>query len=167
MAIERRTTQAVAEVDLLRTDKKVEVTQEVVEVDLLRTDRMVEVAQIVLEVDGYGWTMSRRLDMMGFTPHYFPAFSSQQFTNADHSFLHVKNQGPVDTTVTIAPTKSSYAGLAIASLMTVVPDGEERMIGPLLARLFNDEDGYVTVTLDETGGVWLALFQLRRLDVRL
>lgn len=52
------------------------------------------------------------------------------------TFLYVKNGGASSDTVTITTPGTVGPGLAIADLTVAVPNGQDRMIGPLDPALF-------------------------------
>lgn len=77
----------------------------------------------------------------------------------DHTFLHVKNGGVGSINVTIDdPTSVSPIGATSFNpdLVVAVPNGEERMIGPLSARFANPADGLVAITYSGVTSVTVA-----------
>lgn len=81
----------------------------------------------------------------------------------DRTFLHVKNGGGVDRTVTIQ-TPGTQDGLAVADRAITVTAGEERMIGPFRPRLYNQtsgaDAGKVFVDFDAVTSVTVAALRL-------
>ncbi|BBC29996.1 hypothetical protein SGFS_012900 [Streptomyces graminofaciens] len=94
----------------------------------------------------------------GLTPTYSAAAGSTTVTCGDRSFLHVKNTNGSSMTVTVTAT-AQVDGQAVADLVVTVPATTgDKMIGPLLGRLFaSTADGTsAAITYSSTTGVTVA-----------
>jgi hypothetical protein len=100
----------------------------------------------------------------GLTPVYGAVAASDTFSNDGTVFLHVKNGGGSPDNVTVTSVKTCDQGTA-HNLVVSVPNGSERMIGPLETTRFNDPTtGLVTVAHSFLTSVTCAL--IRCADVR-
>lgn len=98
----------------------------------------------------------------GVQPTYTGSLSlsnNYQFPNDGKTFIHVKNGGGSDDTVTIV-SQNTEDGLAVADRTIVVTAGEERVIGPLLKHVYNDGDGLVNFTHSFITSVTQGVFSL-------
>ena len=81
------------------------------------------------------------------------------------TFLHVKNGGGGDITVTVTSTQSTLASLkewgvlTRANIAVVVTAGEERMIGPF-GDIFNDSAGRIAITYSGVSSVTIAAIRV-------
>lgn len=75
------------------------------------------------------------------------AGGGDQFLNDGRTILYFKNTNASDRTITIV-TSGTVIGLAIADVTLTISQNEEKAIGPLDPRYFNDGNGYVQLTYD-------------------
>lgn len=96
----------------------------------------------------------------GLEPTYAAAAGGgDSFPNTGDQFLHVKNGGVGDVTVTLT-TPATVEGVAIADPTVVVTAGEDRMIGPFPPSIFNDGNGRVAVGYSGVTSVTVAAIKL-------
>jgi hypothetical protein len=86
------------------------------------------------------------------------AVNGNQFQNDGRMFLLVKNGGVAPINVTIT-TPTTVDGNAVADLVVVVTNAEQRMIGPFPPNLYNT-DGYVYVDYSSGTTVTAAVLRL-------
>jgi hypothetical protein len=95
------------------------------------------------------------------TPTYAAVAASDTLTPGGQVFVHVKNGGASPDTVGITVLAGDPPGLTIADLSVSVPNGSERMIGPLPGQFFADPvTGLCTITHSFTTSVTVAVFNL-------
>lgn len=95
----------------------------------------------------------------GLTPTYAAASGGGDAVPiAKNLFLHVKNGHSSPQTVTIA-TPGNVEGLAIADLAIAIPNGADRMIGPIDA-LFRDSGGFAQLTYSGVTALTLAAIRV-------
>ena len=95
------------------------------------------------------------------TPTYAAVAASDTLTPGGQVFVHVKNGGASPDTVGITVLAGDPPGLTIADLSVSVPNGSERMIGPLPGQFFADPvTGLCTITHSFTTTVTVAVFNL-------
>lgn len=82
-----------------------------------------------------------------------------KFSNDGRMFLHVKNGAgaPIDVTI---QTPGTVDGLAVADQVVTVTNGEERMIGPFPANIYNQDDRMVYVDYSSATSVTVAVLRL-------
>jgi hypothetical protein len=81
----------------------------------------------------------------GLSPVYTPATADgHAFVNDGEVALHVINGGASPVTVTIE-TPLTIDGLAVSDRTITIPAGEERFVGGLSPRTYNQADGTVFV----------------------
>jgi len=85
----------------------------------------------------------------GITPAYVlnDPFLGDTFSNSGKEFIHAKNESTSDIVITII-TPNTVDGLAVADRTVNVPSGQERLIGPFPANVYNGGAGKVTLTYD-------------------
>jgi hypothetical protein len=83
------------------------------------------------------------------------------FAAGDDVILHVRNAGGSSTVVTVLTFWTVAAAVKAADLTVTVPAGQERFVGPLPRRVFNDPaSGVATVTYSVTTSVTLAALEV-------
>lgn len=100
----------------------------------------------------------------GLANTYAAVSASDTFTPGAGVFLHVKNAGgSPDTVVVQVQAGDPDSTLLIADLSVSVPNGSERMIGPLPPNFFaNPSTGVATVTHSFTTSVTVAVLNLQQ-----
>lgn len=95
----------------------------------------------------------------GLEPVYIAADAEgDDFVNSGKEFIHIKNGDSSFHTVTII-TPSTVDGLAVADRAVTIPVGEERIIGPFPAAVYN-EAGSTSLTYDAVTSLTLGLFKV-------
>ena len=74
-------------------------------------------------------------------------------------FLHVKNGHTAAWVVTVTSYATPGAGLAKQNISVSVPNGGERLIGPI-PDVFNDADGNVQITYDGVTALTVAVLEV-------
>jgi len=93
----------------------------------------------------------------GITPAYVAAAGGgDAFANSGKELIHIKNGGST-MTLTIV-TQATQDGLAVADRAVVVTGGEERVIGPFPASIYNDGTGKVQLTYSAVTTVTIGIF---------
>lgn len=77
----------------------------------------------------------------------------------DRSFFWIKNGGGAPINVTLVVPGTTY-GQANPDVVVAVPNGGERMIGPLNAQLADPSDGQVDITYSAVTSVTVALVRI-------
>ena len=104
---------------------------------------------------------TQSISRAGATPAYSAANASDTFTPDQQGFIHVKNAGASPDTVAIQVLQGDPPGLTIADVSVSVPNGSERMIGPLPSYFFADPvTGLGTVTHSFLTSVTSGYFKL-------
>ncbi|MFB7288976.1 hypothetical protein [Actinacidiphila glaucinigra] len=94
----------------------------------------------------------------GLSPSYSAAVASTTVLTGDRAFLHVKNAAGAPMTVTVTST-ATQDGQPVADLVVTVPaTNGDKMIGPLIPRLFASlADGVsASITYSSTTSVTVA-----------
>src|SRR4051812_41088866 len=86
------------------------------------------------------------------------ASTSDKFANTGKQFLLVNN-GAIGAKVLTFVSAATLDGLAVADPTVSVPAGESWLIGPFKPSVFNDSDGYVTVTVPDATDVTYKMVQ--------
>lgn len=84
--------------------------------------------------------------------------AGDEFANDGNTILHVKNGSGGSLTVTVATTQT-VEGLSVSDAAIVIPDTEERFIGPFAVRTFG---GTVGVTYSTDTSVTVAVLKVAR-----
>lgn len=88
------------------------------------------------------------------------ANGGDEFVNNGDTYVHVKNAGGSDRTVTVASQVSPVPeGTQIDDKDVVVQAGEERFIGPFLQSAYNDSSGMVQLTYSSEADLTLAVIK--------
>ena len=101
----------------------------------------------------------------GVDPTFYSSSTTPSLTNGDaftfpnngQAFVHVSNGGTAcivtfDTPITID-------GLAVANRQVQIPGNSERMIGPFRPDVYNNDDGEVSLSINNVVNVEIAIFQ--------
>ncbi len=87
------------------------------------------------------------------------AAGGDAFLNSGHEFLHVKNGGGGEVTITVDSQTACNQG-GTHDVAVAVPAGEERLIGPLPKARFNDENEKAQVTYSGVASVTVSVVRL-------
>lgn len=99
----------------------------------------------------------------GVTPSYAAVAASDTFPPGTGVFAHIKNAGGSSDTVTISVLAGDPPGLSVSDLSVSVPNGSERMIGPLPPQFFADPaTGLGTIAHSFTTSVTIGIFNLQQ-----
>lgn len=103
----------------------------------------------------------QRITLNGIAPTFQAADAAgDEFANSGQAYLHVRNGGAADITVTINSQQPCNYGFD-HDVQVSVPAGGERQIGPFLPGRFNDSNGRVHVSYSAVTGVTVAVVELK------
>ena len=106
---------------------------------------------------------TQRITRAGLGPSYAAASGGgDKLAPSGNTFLHVKNGGGSPVTVTLVTPGNAAENVAIADLAVAVPNGGERMIGPLPGSLFGNttDSGLCSITYSGVTSVTVAALEL-------
>lgn len=102
----------------------------------------------------------QKITQAGIIPSFGAATAGGDvFDNGGEAYVHAKNGDTSDKTVTITAQSPCDQGFLHDINVTVSAGGEE-ILGPFPPHFYNDQNGQVNVSYDNTTSLTLAIFQL-------